>query len=1110
MAADFTLSFPLLAGNGDQLIKSSLFSGIPPLASQIKTKTEQGRAYLTVSLSPVEALRFVQNFSSRGTLGYFFDANGSLLDGSAEAFLTMLEVERARATMSGSTSASFKLADLFTPEQARVLALAGLTHIKGSSGDQRLGALDTILGHGVQGYLFDGDGNTNLETGRDYYFVPQDAYDQIRPEYLDQVTAKPDALTLGVTAIQKALKLKQAPPLPANATLEQLLLARAYTTLQEMSPEDRNKLQGEVRTSTVPPPIPVTPDKVGFWEAIEVWGAQHPTLFQTLTTILVLGGFAGITAGGVFLTRRIQLSRKTAQKQSKFDSWLEEAKRNVARGRDFFKELDAVDMTAEAGAEKYEYHVEDPETLRLMENVFTRRDRQNNLFVVRESGSGKSTDFEILARAIADGTSSRLRGRRVISIKLSKLVGAQGAEPGRSGQFEQRVLGVMEQAKREGNVILFFDEAALIKMTGTHTGRDAGAEMEMLEYLGRGEVPTAFATTTLEYREKFPAGSNDPLVRRCELHMGLPPSGERLRKILERQIVAKHQKISGVTVTLEALEVAMRRSHQYEGAAEPSRSIALLDKAVELITDQRAKGNQASPSTATDGKVDADVVNLIVDRHQETVRDRTIVESLGTIRSTQRTLEGVGLDLPLDSAILHEDTNQPDGRNALRRRLSFISASLSPVERLIRDGAPMPTILQHRKAALRIIRDYLANKMDERAPSPHPEPVQPSRDKPRASEPLLLPAPAPLGEALAPLHEPILRDTLARVDIALEWYFDDRIANDQAPIRSLQDLIDRTDPNIALGVLARYDRATWSQSNTSVRIALEIINEGAILEGYLDHTRYLELDYLDIFEQDYRSQLTADPRAVEPMGPVWTPPQSVEELYRDLGITEDAIRLNQGNLVTFLKISMHLSNPEGYAGVMRELDYLKRVMEALEFDRYEVSRITFDYIIAYNTRGTKPLDVADFMMQRTARKGLEERRRLEMEHQIKRLEQEHRIRRERERARTRGKHASLDVIPHSQPAISPTQIAISTPTAPAWAKRTPRALVITDHIVDTNSTFVITDGPPRSMKMDTEAVAEAGTAATHTGGTRVIPLSARRSAVAARATRARTMFRVAM
>ena len=137
----------------------------------------------------------------------------------------------------------------------------------------------------------------------------------------------------------------------------------------------------------------------------------------------------------------------------------------------------------------------DTEIARVIQ-ILSRRTK-NNPCLIGEPGVGKTAIAEGIALRINEGNVPfNLADKKVYLLDLTALVAGTQFR----GQFESRVKGLVDEVKREGNIILFIDEVHNLVGAGDSEGSMNAANI-LKPALSRGEVQVIGATTFGEYRK---------------------------------------------------------------------------------------------------------------------------------------------------------------------------------------------------------------------------------------------------------------------------------------------------------------------------------------------------------------------------------------------------------------------------------------------------------------------------------------------------------------------------------------------------------------------------------------------------------------------------------
>ena len=204
--------------------------------------------------------------------------------------------------------------------------------------------------------------------------------------------------------------------------------------------------------------------------------------------------------------------------------------------------------------------------------ILSRR-KKNNPVLIGEPGVGKSAIVEGLAIRIKEHKVSRLLfDKRIISLDMAAVVAGTKFR----GQFEERIKAIIDEAKKNPNVILFIDEIHNIVGAGNSQGTMDAANL-LKPALARGEIQCIGATTLDEYRKNIE--KDGALERRFQKIIVEQTSAEETLQILHN-IKNNYEEHHNVTYTDRALEACVKLTQRYvSDRFFPDKAIDALDEA---------------------------------------------------------------------------------------------------------------------------------------------------------------------------------------------------------------------------------------------------------------------------------------------------------------------------------------------------------------------------------------------------------------------------------------------------------------------------------------------------------------------------------------------------
>jgi ATPases with chaperone activity, ATP-binding subunit len=211
------------------------------------------------------------------------------------------------------------------------------------------------------------------------------------------------------------------------------------------------------------------------------------------------------------------------------------------------------------------------EILRVMQ-ILSRR-MKNNVCLVGEPGVGKTAVVEGLALLIEEGNvPDNMKDKKIYQLDISGMVAGSRYR----GDFEERIRNLINEVKRNDNIIIFIDELHSIIGAGGAEGTTDASNI-LKPALSRGEIRVIGATTLGEYRKHIEKDA--ALERRFQPVSIEEPDREETIEIL-RGVKAKYEDFHEVKISDEAVVAAVDYSTRYiNDRFQPDKAIDLIDEA---------------------------------------------------------------------------------------------------------------------------------------------------------------------------------------------------------------------------------------------------------------------------------------------------------------------------------------------------------------------------------------------------------------------------------------------------------------------------------------------------------------------------------------------------
>ncbi len=296
------------------------------------------------------------------------------------------------------------------------------------------------------------------------------------------------------------------------------------------------------------------------------------------------------------------------------------------------------------------------------------RRQKNNPCLIGEPGVGKTAIAEALAQKIASGdVPYRLKNAELYLVDLTAIVAGTQFR----GQFEQRMLALINEVKAAKNIILVIDEVHSIVGTGGGEGSTNAANI-MKPALSRGEIRVIGATTLNEYRKYIEKDS--ALERRFQPVTVNEPSVEEAAKMLEG-IKHYYEDYHRITVPESVILRTVMLSERY------ITDRYLPDKAIDLLDEAAASLSLSSSAINESDSIREELLKLKEEREE--------AES-ATEKNEEKKYERI-------AKIKSKEMALSDRLNALEQECKKVTLSLEDIASVIEvwTGIPATTIKEN-------------------------------------------------------------------------------------------------------------------------------------------------------------------------------------------------------------------------------------------------------------------------------------------------------------------------------------------------------------------------------------------------------------------------------
>ena len=259
------------------------------------------------------------------------------------------------------------------------------------------------------------------------------------------------------------------------------------------------------------------------------------------------------------------------------------------------------------------------------------RRAKNNPVLIGEPGVGKTAIAEGLAVRIAEKqVPVKLFDTEIYLLDLTSIVAGTQFR----GQFESRMKAIIDEAKKNGNIILVIDELHNIMGAGEAEGGTMNAANILKPALAKGDVQIIGATTLEEYRKHIEKDS--ALERRFQPVIVDEPSVSESIEIL-RGIKDYYENYHRVKITDEIIEAAVKMSERY------ITDRFLPDKAIDVLDEAGSRANLKNKGLVELESLKSELVKVRYDKELAAENDE--YEKAADCRVKELRLEGKIADI---------------------------------------------------------------------------------------------------------------------------------------------------------------------------------------------------------------------------------------------------------------------------------------------------------------------------------------------------------------------------------------------------------------------------------------------------------------------------------
>lgn len=236
-------------------------------------------------------------------------------------------------------------------------------------------------------------------------------------------------------------------------------------------------------------------------------------------------------------------------------------------------EIDKILINMSDDSDKYNEVIGRDSEIETTIEILSRR-AKNNPMLIGKPGVGKTAIVEGLVKKIKkESVPNIIKDKKIMSLSLAALI----SNTQYRGDFENKIIGLIDYLKANKNIILFIDEIHTILGVANSDQASPDITNYLKPLLARGEISVIGATTLDEYRKII---KKDPAFDRRFNIVSIEELSVNESISVLNHVSKKLQKHHNVEIQKEAIDDAVILSEKYiNDRTLPDKAIDILDQA---------------------------------------------------------------------------------------------------------------------------------------------------------------------------------------------------------------------------------------------------------------------------------------------------------------------------------------------------------------------------------------------------------------------------------------------------------------------------------------------------------------------------------------------------